>query len=351
MHSADRAPLPDGGGHLHSRTDPRVGTRGDISVLAATAAAARALAAAPADQVADTLAEGAVGLASGAAVVGAGETYGEIVAHAGAALDPAAVRAAAANPLAPDPGLLALPLSAGGRALGTLVVSEPRERAALDILAGQGGLALAAAERERSEREVETRVAALVHDLKQPVTVLDGVIRTLEARGSDVAPHDAAALLAAAGRRSAELIDLIERVLQTTRRGQDQLGAFTDVPLEALVEAATVGLGQLRPLEVGELPDACLHVDATAARVTLQTLLDNAVRHSPAGSTVRIAGRATADNAVIVVRNDRSDTPSHPAGTGFGLSIAYRLAAALGGRLSYRTEHREVVAQLTLPLA
>lgn len=318
------------------------------SALEATAAAARAIAAAPGDHVAETIAHEAARLATGAVVLGSPAAH--VLAQSGAALDPQVVHGAASPPLGDDEQLLALQLTAAGRTFGTLVVSQPRDQAALEILAAVGGLALAAAVLARSEREVETRVAMLVHDLKQPMTVLDGVIRTLEARGGDLSANDAASLLAAARRRGSEVIDLIERVLETTRRGQDHLGAFADVPVEALVEAATVGVGQLRRLEVGGLPDACVHVEPTAARVALQTLLDNAVRHSPVGSTVRLLGEVEGDDVIVEVRNAAA-AASRRGGTGLGLTIAYRLAATLGGRLEYRVEREHVVARLALPLA
>ena len=318
------------------------------SPLEAIAAAARAIAAAPCDHVAETIADEAARLATGTAVVGFPAS--RVIAQSGTALDPQAVHGVASSPLGHQEQLLALPLTAAGRTFGTLVVSQPRDHWALEILAAQGGLALAAAELARSEREVETRVAMLVHDLKQPMTVLDGVIRTLEARGGDLGPDEGALLLDAARRRGSEVIDLIERVLETTRRGQDRLGAFADLPVEVLVEAATVGVGQLRRLEVGGLPDACVHVEPTAARVALQTLLDNAVRHSPAGSTVRLEGEVDGNAMIVEVRNDTAGA-SCRSGTGFGLTIAYRLAATLGGRLEYRVEREHVVARLALPLA
>ena len=321
------------------------------AAMAVLGAAARALAAAPPEGTARTLADGAARMASAVAVLCPGTDGDEIVASAGAAMDLQTARAAAASGASREGSPVALPMSAGGRALGHLVVLEPTHLAALEVLAAQGGLALAAADLASAERDAETRLAMLVHDLKQPITVLEGVVRTLEARGPDLASDDAAALLTTARRRSAEVADLIERLLQGTRRGDDVIEPAIALPVDALVEAATVGLGHLRPVEIGDLPERRVRVAPTAARVALQTLLDNAVRHSPAGSPVRLTVHQTGDDVIFEVRNATADKAAHrgSAGSGLGLSIAYRLAASLGGEVTYHGEGGQVIAGLRLP--
>ncbi|MFO0236354.1 MAG: ATP-binding protein [Burkholderiales bacterium] len=123
--------------------------------------------------------------------------------------------------------------------------------------------------------------------------------------------------------------------------------------------AASAGVGaavrrMLTPLPGGRLlavdvvPATVAFDGAELARV-LQELVDNARRHAPAGSTVRVRGAAGANGYQLSVTNTGDPLPrwvlaalrpgrggattTDPSGHALGLSIASMLSAAYGTRL------------------
>jgi signal transduction histidine kinase len=109
---------------------------------------------------------------------------------------------------------------------------------------------------------------------------------------------------------------------------------------------------------------------ACSPRVTrvLQTLLVNAVRHTPADGTVRVEARRSAAGLELAVEDDgegipaadlprifepfyRADAARSGPGAGLGLALARRIVEALGGRIEARAEvARGARFEIVLPL-
>jgi signal transduction histidine kinase len=101
----------------------------------------------------------------------------------------------------------------------------------------------------------------------------------------------------------------------------------------------------------------------------LSNLLENALKYTPAGSTVVIRGRESVTGLVLLVEDDGPGIPEESAdrvferfyqvdqtatrrvgGTGLGLYICRRLAEALGGELTLeRSGDRGSVFRLVVP--
>jgi signal transduction histidine kinase len=126
------------------------------------------------------------------------------------------------------------------------------------------------------------------------------------------------------------------------------------------------GLSLRAQLEPGA-EDARVRITAADAHIVLANLLDNAVRHSPAGAAIELAGGRSGNRAWIEVRDEGPGLPAdeleavlqrfyrvrgdQTEGTGLGLSIVRLLVERVGGqvRLSNRKGHTGLIARLDLP--
>jgi two-component system sensor histidine kinase KdpD len=199
-----------------------------------------------------------------------------------------------------------------------------------------------------SEQLRNTVLASLSHDLRTPLTALVGLADTL-ALAQLPPPHaetartlrDQAAALA---KMVANLLDLARLAAGGGMAPRKEWQA-----LEELVGSAIKQLGGAldgHPVEIdlpADLP--LLEFDAVLLERVLANLLDNAAKHAPADTAIRVEARRLADRVEVSVGNRGPGFPSGldltmpfarggmRPGTGLGLAIAKAIVEAHGGRL------------------
>jgi len=221
-------------------------------------------------------------------------------------------------------------------------------------------------------------VANVSHEIKTPVTSIRLAVETLQS-GAMNSAKDRERFLNVIQRHAGRLETLIEDLLRLSRLEQEEGREgveMTEGRLRPVLEAALRSVEiQAQAREV-HLELAC--PEGLTARLhpalieqAVVNLLDNAVKHSPAGGTVRLSAAAGNEEAVIEVQDQGPGIdPVHHArlferfyrvdkarsrqqgGTGLGLAIVKHIAQAHRGRVSVESAPgRGSTFRLHLPLA
>ncbi|WP_413600628.1 ATP-binding protein [Curtobacterium sp. Curtsp57] len=207
---------------------------------------------------------------------------------------------------------------------------------------------IAAADRVRS-----AILAAVGHDVRRPIAAASASVQTLRASDIRLSDADREALLATADESLRQLAVLLGDLLDVSRVQAGVL-AVTPValPLETVVAPALDEL-ELGPDDVdldlpGDLPPVL--ADPVLLQRVVVNLLANAVRHSPAGTTVRVAASAfggsvelrVADHGPGIPEAQRDDVfqpfqrlgdTDNDTGLGLGLALARGFTEGMGGTI------------------
>lgn len=228
------------------------------------------------------------------------------------------------------------------------------------------------AERARV-RELTDFAGHVAHDLRGPLTVLDGWLEV--AFDDDSGPDDVAGAAARAHEASQRMRQVIEDWLGYTVVQQGQLRP-EPVPLadvaQALVESRIAGDDDTRPLITLDLPHTVL-ADPALLRQLLDNLVDNAVKYTEPGRRPVVTLRSREDEEAGWVRVEVADegmgvpegqeeaifgefrtgpTQGRSQGTGLGLSLTRRIVAMHGGAITARRNPgRGSTFSFTLPRA
>lgn len=209
-----------------------------------------------------------------------------------------------------------------------------------------------------AERLRHSILASLSHDLRTPLAGLVGLSDTLAlAQPPLPAPHDETARALRA--QSAALADMVNNLLELARLTQGRQPLQREwQPLEEVVGAAIQRLGpalQAHPLTLNIAADLpLLEFDAVLLERVLGNLLDNAARHTPAGTPITVVARAGEGFAEVAVCDAGPGfSPGTPplAGHGLGLAICQAIVSAHGGVFTQDTlPEGGARAAFTLPL-
>jgi signal transduction histidine kinase len=235
----------------------------------------------------------------------------------------------------------------------------------------------ASAAERRAESARRELVAGIGHDLRSPLAGIRGMTDAL-LDGVVHRPTDVDEYLRRIRRETVRMAGMVEDLFQLSRATSGALRlparriSLGEVGSDAVAaEAATASAaGVTVTAAQPQRWPTVLGSDADLTRV-LRNLLSNAIRHTPAGSTVRISAGARGDTAWLRVQDacggipetelDRvfdpgfrgtdARTPDEGSGAGLGLAIAKALAEAQQGRITVVNNPPGCRFEVTLPLA
>ncbi|SDV01998.1 two-component system, OmpR family, sensor histidine kinase MprB [Microlunatus sagamiharensis] len=192
-------------------------------------------------------------------------------------------------------------------------------------------------------------VADAGHELRTPLTSLTTNVDLLSSdlQKGHLSEAQRSQILGDVRAQLGELTDLVGDLVQLSR--DDAAGAFVPLDLRDVVQAA---VERVRRRAADRTFDVVLdefHVvgDAAGLERTVTNLLDNAVKWSPAGSTIRVRlegnrlrvadsgpGIAEADLPYVFDRFFRGSSARRTPGTGLGLSIVAKTVEDHGGTVT-----------------
>ena len=200
-------------------------------------------------------------------------------------------------------------------------------------------------------------VANVSHELRTPVSVIRANAETLRS-GAVADPAQADQFIDAMLRNAERLSDMIADLLSIARI---EAGKYNiELRQTRVIEPAVIAYEQVERLALDkgttlefDLEEGLVaHADADALAHVLTSLLENAIKYTPAGSAVVLRGARTADGVRLEVCDDgpgiaaehrpriferfyRVDAgrSKEAGGTGLGLAIVKHLVLAMGGKV------------------
>jgi len=238
-----------------------------------------------------------------------------------------------------------------------------------------GDLAVAVDEmRERLEdrERLEHTVRALTHELKSPLTAIQGAAELL---GDELPPEDRERFAQQIQEQSLRLRDLVDRMLELSRlEGQRAIAnPRAVVMLELIDEVATAHVPLAIQRGVGLVWEARTDITLAGAepdslKLLFSNLWANALDFAPEGSAITVSLRRVGPEAVFTLRDagpgvsdfalpqlgTRFFSLPRPRdgrrGSGLGLAIVRQAAALHGGSVAFEQASPGLLVTLRLPL-
>jgi two-component system sensor histidine kinase KdpD len=264
------------------------------------------------------------------------------------------------------------PLSADGAVLGVAGWQSqaggrpaPDEQTLLEILADAGGAAVARARLAAAKAQAEARarteelrnalLSSISHDLRTPLAAIMASASSLQEFGETFDAATRRDLTATIQEESERMNAFVANLLNMTKLEGGALAVQrTRFGLHEVVERTVRRQRLAHPRAVVQAaPFAELEAsgDPLLFEQALGNVVENAIRYSPVGSTVRIMCEREAAQAVVSVTDDgpgvptddigrifdkfyRSPTVAASGGVGLGLSITRGFMEAMGGAVT-----------------
>jgi len=210
---------------------------------------------------------------------------------------------------------------------------------------------------EISRRELLANVS---HDLRTPLASMQGYLETLLLKHGTIPPEEERGYLEVAARHSERLGKLIRDLFQLTKlEAREVKPMCEEFPISELIQdvvqkfALTAGKRGVRQ-EI-QVPQQQVHVFADIGMIesVLENLMENAIRHTPAGGVIRVEVLPAPDRLTIRVIDKGRGIPDHElknifdryyhvdrgemsyiGRTGLGLAITRHIVELHGGAIT-----------------
>ena len=223
-----------------------------------------------------------------------------------------------------------------------------------ELEAENADLSSTVARLEEVDRLKDEFLAMVSHELRTPITVVLGMAQTLVGRPDMAATADGQEILQRVVRQGKRLRDMVEQLLQASAfvANRSPVLRAEEVRAADVVDDWRLAEPDRRvELQLPEQPRS-LHGDAEALRMVVGNLVDNAGKHAPPGTPIRVMvsqprgltrievldqgqGVAAIDRERIFAPFTQLDasTTRRVGGVGLGLFLVDRLVRGMGGQV------------------
>jgi K+-sensing histidine kinase KdpD len=208
-------------------------------------------------------------------------------------------------------------------------------------------------------------LSAVSHDLRTPLAVITGMATTLR-ETAEAASHEGLDTIVAESER---LSRILQNLLTVTKVEAGAKPRREWVPIEEVVGTALMQLDDAlagREVDVRIADEAIAHIDPVLGELLLVNLLDNAAKHTPAGTPIDFTARREGTTAILEVADrgpgipegserlvfDRffRAVPASGTGVGLGLAVCRGIVVAHGGTIeAVRRDGGGTVFRCTIP--
>jgi two-component system OmpR family sensor kinase len=212
-------------------------------------------------------------------------------------------------------------------------------------------------------------IANASHELRTPIFSLSGFVELLEDEDPD--PAARAEFVRTMREQVDRLTKLTVDLLDLSKLDADAIQIRQEpVALEDVVRRVT---GEFRPaaehhrstISISGADRSTAQADPERVAQILRILIDNALTHTPEGTTISVQAQSRDGSATLVVTDDGPGIEAHSrervferfytgddvSGSGLGLAIARELARRMGGTLDLRSRRGRTEFELRLPAA
>jgi len=213
---------------------------------------------------------------------------------------------------------------------------------------------------QRANQERNAMIENLAHDLRTPLTALRGYLDHINMKEERLSDMERGRFVGIAVRQAerlsrlvGELFELVRLDAPSPRLALEQF-APADIVQDVVLEFASIARARAVSCEFALAPAADMAQivgDISLFQRLVENLVDNAVRHTPAGGRVIVRLDADARDILLDVidtglgippqdierifnRYERGDTNSQESGAGLGLAIVHRILELHHGSIS-----------------